>query len=66
MIGLRNGGLGHIPHMKLDNAWHLKHPMPPKAIFDQRVKWHREHIKQCRGIPKKLAERMRAKGIKTP
>ena len=53
---------------KLNKAWHEKHPMPPKATFEQRVKWHLAHAKHCacRGIPAKLAERMREKGIPLP
>jgi hypothetical protein len=51
---------------KLNKDWHLKHPMPPKATFEQRVKWHLEHVKHCacRPIPEKLLEQMREKGIK--
>jgi len=33
--------------MKLNKAWHEKHPMPPKATFAQRVKWHLAHAKHC-------------------
>ncbi len=51
---------------KLNKAWHLKHPMPPNATFEQRVKWHLEHVKHCacRPIPAKLLEQMREKGVK--
>lgn len=60
--------LGYLPHMKLNKTWHLKHPMPHEVTFEQRVKWHLEHIKhcQCRGIPEKLAQQMGEKGIKAP
>lgn len=53
---------------KLNRSWHLKHAMPPKATFEQRVKWHLEHVKHCacRPIPAKLLEQMREKGIKVP
>lgn len=50
---------------KLNKGWHEKHPMPPKATFAQRVKWHVAHEKHCacRGIPNKLLEEMKARGI---
>ena len=53
---------------KLNKAWHLQHRMPPKANFEQRVKWHLEHRKHCtcRPIPDKLIALMREKGIKPP
>jgi len=40
--------------------------MPPNATFEQRVKWHLDHQKNCscRPIPDKLKEAMRVKGIK--
>lgn len=51
---------------KLDKAWHLKHRMPPNATFEQRVRWHLEHVKHCacRPIPAKLREEMKSKGVK--
>jgi hypothetical protein len=53
---------------KLNKAWHMKHPMPPNATVEQRVKWHSEHVKHCacRPIPAKLLEQMKAKGLKLP
>ncbi|MDF2188905.1 hypothetical protein [Paraflavitalea sp. CAU 1676] len=52
--------------MKMNKAWHEKHPMPKNAGFEQRVKWHLEHQQHCscRPIPAKLAEEMKKKGIK--
>lgn len=55
--------------MKINKAWHEQHKMPKHANFEQRMKWHLEHLKQCncRGdIPKKLAEEMRQKGFEVP
>ncbi|MEO8590333.1 MAG: hypothetical protein ABI432_13245 [Flavobacteriales bacterium] len=54
--------------MKLNKVWHLKHPLPPNANFEQRVKWHLAHAKHCacRGIPTKLAEEMKVRGIQFP
>ncbi len=68
LIRFRAERLGYFPHMKLNKTWHLKHPMPLKATFEQRVNWHLEHVNycQCRGIPEKLAQQMREKGIKAP
>lgn len=53
---------------KLNKAWHMKHPMPPNATVEQRVKWHSDHVKHCacRPIPGKLLEQMKAKGLKLP
>jgi hypothetical protein len=52
--------------MKMNKEWHLKHPMPKKPTFEQRVKWHLAHQKNCscRAIPGKLAEEMKKRGIK--
>lgn len=46
---------------RLNKIWHLKHPMPVNPSFEQRVKWHLEHQKQCscREIPVKLIEEMK-------
>lgn len=51
--------------MKINKAWHEKHPMPKNASFEQRVKWHLSHRQHCacRPIPAKLAQQMREKGI---
>jgi len=51
--------------MKLNKQWHEKNKMPKNASFDERVKWHLEHQKNCScaPIPKKLLEEMKNKGI---
>lgn len=51
--------------MSINKAWHENHKMPKKATFEQRVKWHLAHRKNCscRGIPDKLLKEMRAKNI---
>ena len=53
---------------KLNKSWHLKHPMPPRATFEQRVKGHLAHAKHCacRPIAGKLREEMKARGIEVP
>ena len=33
--------------MPMNEVWHLKHPMPPKATMAQRVAWHVAHAKAC-------------------
>lgn len=48
--------------MKINKEWHEKNKMPKSATFEQRVKWHLEHLKNCscrREIPKKLAGEMK-------
>lgn len=51
--------------MKINKEWHDKNIMPENATFDQRVKWHLEHQKNCgcRPIPAKLLEQMKEKGV---
>jgi hypothetical protein len=53
---------------KLNKTWHLQHPMPPKATFEQRVQWHLAHVKHCacRPITGKLLQEMKARGIVVP
>ena len=55
-----------LRNMKLNKEWHLQNRMPKNAAFEQRVKWHVEHQKNClcRPIPIKLLEEMKRKGIK--
>ena len=52
--------------IKLNKEWHKQNPMPTNPNFEQRVKWHLEHSKNClcRPIPAKLAAEMKIKGIK--
>lgn len=52
--------------MKINTAWHKKNVMPEKAGFDQRVKWHLAHQKNCscRPIPEKLKKEMKKVGIR--
>ncbi len=32
---------------KINKEWHLANKMPRNATFEQRVEWHREHLKHC-------------------
>ncbi|MEP7264574.1 MAG: hypothetical protein ABI772_08750 [Bacteroidota bacterium] len=51
--------------MKTNKEWHLKNRMPVNATFEERVKWHLEHQKNCscRPIPEKLLAEMKKKNI---
>ncbi|MFA4930221.1 MAG: hypothetical protein WC558_17025 [Patulibacter sp.] len=33
--------------MAMNAEWHRSHPMPESPTPDQRVAWHREHMKAC-------------------
>jgi hypothetical protein len=40
--------------------------MPKNATFEQRLRWHLEHLKHCQcrtELPAKLKEEMKKKGI---
>ncbi len=32
---------------KINREWHLANKMPTKASFEQRVEWHKAHLKNC-------------------
>jgi hypothetical protein len=32
---------------RVNRDWHAAHPMPPRATWEQRVAWHREHAAAC-------------------
>lgn len=32
---------------KLNAEWHKKNRMPKSPSFEQRVKWHSEHVQHC-------------------
>lgn len=46
---------------KINKGWHKKNRMPKNPTFEQKVKWHREHQKncKCRPIPIKLLEKIK-------
>ncbi|MFA5333083.1 MAG: hypothetical protein WC376_01150 [Candidatus Nanoarchaeia archaeon] len=53
--------------MAINKEWHLKNKMPDKATFEQRLKWHIEHNNNCSchpGLPKKLVQEAKKKGVK--
>ena len=49
--------------MAINKEWHLKNRIPKNADFEQRVKWHLEHKKNCscRPVPKKLIKEIKKK-----
>jgi hypothetical protein len=52
--------------MSINAEWHKKNPMPRNPSLEQRLKWHKEHAKECacRPIPENLAQGMKRKGIR--
>jgi len=57
---------GEIRYMAINKSWHEKNKMPKNANFEERVKWHLEHEKNCscRPIPDNLKAEMKKKSIK--
>ena len=52
--------------MSINKKWHLKNKMPKNATFEEKVKWHEEHNKNCScrpGFPKKLEEEMKKRNV---
>jgi hypothetical protein len=49
--------------MGINKEWHLKNKMPKNAKFEERVKWHLAHQKNCncRPIPDKLLSEMKSR-----
>jgi hypothetical protein len=31
----------------INATWHKRHPMPPRATPEQRLRWHLAHAKTC-------------------
>ena len=55
--------------MAINKEWHEKNKMPKNASFEERIKWHLEHNKNCScrpGFPKKLEEEIKRKTNKLP
>ena len=53
--------------MKINKQWHLKNRMPKNATLEQRVKWHIEHLKNCKcrtDLPKKIEEEIKKRKAK--
>jgi len=51
--------------MKINKEWHEKNKMPKNAKFEERVKWHLAHQKNCncRPIPARLLNDMKSMDI---
>jgi len=51
--------------MKINKTWHLKNKMPKNPTLEQRLKWHKDHAKncQCRPISEKLSLLIKEKNI---
>jgi hypothetical protein len=52
---------------KLNAAWHKANRMPARASLDQRVAWHRRHLKACRcrtTLPASILKEFKRRGIK--
>jgi len=45
--------------MKINKEWHQKNKMPKNPILNERIKWHKEHVKycNCRSMPKNLLKK---------
>lgn len=53
--------------MGLNKEWHQHNKMPKIATFEERMKWHIEHNKNCTchpGFPQKLKEEAQKRGLK--
>ena len=50
--------------MRINAEWHRAHPMPKNPTHEQRLEWHREHVRNCgcRKPPPKLAATLEADG----
>lgn len=54
--------------LRLNAAWHAKHPMPKNPTLDERVAWHVAHARACgcRDLPKSVLAALRARGDRVP
>ncbi|MGE0133635.1 MAG: hypothetical protein AB7L91_03325 [Dehalococcoidia bacterium] len=51
--------------MALNAESHAAQPMPPRATFKERARWHLEHreVRGCRPNPAQLAAQMHERGL---
>lgn len=51
---------------KLNAEWHKKNRMPKNPSFEQRVKWHIEHVQHCacRKPSGVMFEELKKRGVK--
>lgn len=55
--------------LRINAEWHKQHLIPKHATFEERIKWHSEHLKNCAcriDFPPKLKMEMKNKGIAIP
>ena len=44
---------------KINAEWHSKNKMPKNPTLEQRIAWHKEHLKYCgcrKDVPKSIAK----------
>jgi hypothetical protein len=47
--------------MKINKEWHEKHKMPKNPTMEEKIKWHKEHAKNCgcRSMPASLLSKLK-------
>jgi hypothetical protein len=47
----------------MNKLWHQQNKMPPRPTLEQKINWHREHMKHCacREAPKSLQKQIESK-----
>lgn len=59
-----NSQHGEMSMPTINQAWHEKHPLDPKARLEERIHWHLEHAKHCGCRPMPLDIRAAVKVMK--
>lgn len=51
--------------MKINSDWQTKNKMPKNPTFDDRIKWHLAHVKNCtcRPLDGKILEEIKKRGL---
>jgi hypothetical protein len=44
--------------MRINCAWHARHPLPPDARLEQKIDWHLAHQRHCGCHPMPVAIRI--------
>jgi hypothetical protein len=59
-VGAHDRRLDPGDRMSVNAEWHRAHPMPKNATSEQRLAWHREHVRHCscRQPPPDIAARL--------
>lgn len=47
--------------MKINKEWHEKHKMPKNPTMEEKIKWHKEHARNCgcRPMPKSILNKLK-------